>query len=213
MPAGMTPGIRGESLDSQPEWRKPVFWLVFVLALSALIVVAGGVAFFLKGYSHIDQSRAVFTASDRDSTYRNEKYGVMLRLAGRWEQYRDFNPSHFCELQNNSGIVAGFWALFASPLQTLDMFTDELQNNMLAKGKYSPETQTEMTIDGRRARMVVLRNLEDPSRMVIIVVKKGLSNYILTLVFLQPTRRSISSTDLKQRQDVLDGLADSIHIQ
>jgi hypothetical protein len=213
MPTGLTAAIRGESPDSQPEWRKPFFWLVLVPAISALIVVAGGVAFFLKGYSHIDQSRAVFNATDRDSTYSNEKYGVMLRLPGRWEQYRDFNPSHFCELQNNSGIVAGFWALFASPLQTLDMFTDELQKNMLAKGKYSPETQTEMTIDGRRARMVELRNREDHSRMVIIVAKKGLSNYILTLVFLQPIRGSISATDLRQRQEVLDGLADSIHIR
>jgi hypothetical protein len=198
------------SAGSKPKRRILLFAVLFALVAA---VIAVGVMSSLSRYRHPDQAHAVFNQTNQDSTYRNERYGVTLRLRGTWEQEDVPTPSHFCDLRNNSGIVAGFWAVPTSPVQTLEQFAGSLQEGMLATGRYTALTQTELEIDGRRARKLAFRKSETREQVVVIIVKLRLSAYVLALSFLQPESGPVSDADLQERQNVMDGLAESIQIR
>lgn len=95
-----------------------------------------------------------------DTTYRNSRSGVKLKLPGVWQSV---NPAQitkpdlahrFCILNSQSGMTAMFWPLFPDLLPSLDADANVLVTQFTRRAGFTLKRQTELEILGREAKQL-----------------------------------------------------------
>jgi hypothetical protein len=210
MSASTAPGQNNSPAGEGPrKTRLKLFLFVglFLLAIAFGVYVAS--RWFSNQFLKIDQSRATLGADDSGLVYQNPTYGVTLRLPGIWLPDTG-KSSHFCDLLGPQGVgpegfVAGFWPVFSAPTQSLDDFVAALRDNLLAKGTYTLEGEEKLLVNGMPARELRLSAWGGEGTVLVIVVKRRLSAYVLAIFGPVVSRTAW--------QGIIDGLPSSIEVK
>lgn len=141
----------------------------------AVIIAAVAIGLFALIYSNVvkfatvDNSNSSFTITETQTTYTNPKYGVTLRLAGKWESADSPRYQDFCRLSGSDGLSARLRPIFpvlASPDQFAAGFS-----GVFVKQGWTLVSDSRTQIHGRAGR--ILRFEKNFTEVELVVVRKG----------------------------------------
>ncbi len=163
------------------------YGLASVIAVGYFALMAVGVA--APNYRIIDQSETKLHMHDGQTFYDNPKYGVTLHLPGAWLPHQAA-ANQFCHLYNRDDAAE---AVFLLPNRTLDGYTGELRRVLRSDPQFEVDAYETLEVRGSAARRLVYRRINAEGvalRRAMLVVKKGLSAYVVMVTALQPEEES-----------------------
>jgi len=203
-----------------------ILGLLFILGIFVLILGAIGVWNQFQRFSEVDHAsdslRVDFlpsalvdsnpstqTQPRSETTYRNERVGVSLKLPGTWANINAANvpkpdaAHRFCVLRSQDGVYAMFWPVFPDFLPSVDADAKVLSEQFV-KGGFVLRGQRSLLV--KREKAVVLQFVSAETRvdMNLLVLRKGFARYLLAITG--------SSSDASWKQ-VEDSLTESVEFR
>lgn len=184
-----------------------------IVAIVAVVGVGVILALLARGdwtdYTAIDQSQSSFRTTEVGFEYHNPKYGVTVRLPGAWHTV-ETKPPHFCDLENNAGMIASFSAYHY--FLNLEEYASNFKQNMLADGRYKSEGESDIEVSGTHGKQLGFRNVNTGDLVVVLTLKKRVTVYMLTVIFLHPEVGEVNAGDKSQREKVLAELPQAVQV-
>lgn len=129
--------------------------------------------------SQIDQSQASFEARENESIYTNPKYGVTLRLPGKWKQEVP-PPNGFCNLVQENGPGVFLWATPRIAGGNFEQYVNSMRRVLAPAREYDLIQEQSLAWKGRPGRMYVYQQRQLPAhRQAFLFFGAGIRIYVL----------------------------------
>jgi hypothetical protein len=150
----------------------------------------------------MDSNTTTQTLPHSETTYRNGKVGILLRLPGTWASINAANvpkpdaAHRFCVLRSQDRIYAMFWPVFPDFLPSVDADAKVLSEEFV-KGGFALRGQRNLLVRGEKAVLLQFASAQTRVDMNLLVLRRGFVRYLLAIT------GSRSDTSWKQVEDSL----------
>ena len=160
---------------------------VAVVGIAVVVILAaiaiGAITYvrsFAAKFKTLDDSQSSFSATETQTVYTNPKYGVTLKLPGKWRRVRPPFKS-FCTLASSSGMSAMFWPIFPAPGANVDQDAQIIAQGYTRQGRWTMESDSVVEVNGRRGRKMRFQTNFAGQELEMVVVKKWPVLYALAI--------------------------------